>query len=107
MDKKCCGTCEYGKYDEMQGYVCVNADSDYVADFVDCNYICGEYKDKEQNMAKQCITCEHFKKISQPKGHFECGQAICKEHNLIVDYFTDRTLKRLTCVEDEKKCNKM
>lgn len=52
-------------------------------------------------MSKQCITCEHFKKTHQPKGHFECGQAICKKHNLIVDFFTDRTLNRLTCIEEE------
>ena len=51
-------------------------------------------------MGKQCITCEHFKIISQPMGHFECGQAICKKHNLIVDYFTNRILKRLTCVKE-------
>lgn len=23
---QCCGNCEYGSYDKMQGYVCVNGD---------------------------------------------------------------------------------
>lgn len=25
----CCGTCKYGHYDKMQGYVCVNDESEY------------------------------------------------------------------------------
>ena len=31
----CCGTCKYGHYDKMQGYVCVNDESEYIADFVE------------------------------------------------------------------------
>ena len=44
---KCCGNCEYGQYDPMQGYVCVNADSEYVADFVEYEYCCEEFEKKE------------------------------------------------------------
>lgn len=44
---KCCGNCEYGQYDPMQGYVCVNADSEYVADFVEYEYCCEEFEEKE------------------------------------------------------------
>lgn len=40
---KCCRTCECGYFDEMQGYVCVNADSEYVADFVEHEHVCNEY----------------------------------------------------------------
>jgi hypothetical protein len=44
--KKCCGTCEYGNYDEMQGYVCVNHASDKCADFVDYENFCEEWSGK-------------------------------------------------------------
>ena len=47
MDKgKCCGTCRYGSYDKMQGYVCVNSDSDYCTDFVDYKDGCEEWEGK-------------------------------------------------------------
>lgn len=45
--KKCCGTCRYGHYDKMQGYVCVNDESEFVADFVEHDHICEEWEDKE------------------------------------------------------------
>lgn len=37
---KCCGTCEYGSYDSIQGYVCMNKESKYVADFVEYGHTC-------------------------------------------------------------------
>lgn len=45
--KKVCGTCKYGSYDKMQGYVCVNGDSEYVADFVEYGHTCYDYEEKE------------------------------------------------------------
>lgn len=45
--KKCCGTCRYGHYDKMQGYVCVNDASEFVADFVEYDHICDDCEDKE------------------------------------------------------------
>ncbi|MCU6748025.1 hypothetical protein OCV51_10240 [Faecalicatena acetigenes] len=42
----CCGTCKYGHYDEMQGYVCVNYESEYVADFVEREHWCEEHVKK-------------------------------------------------------------
>jgi len=45
--KKCCGTCRYGHYDKMQDYVCVNDESEFVADFVEYNHSCEEWEDKE------------------------------------------------------------
>lgn len=47
MDNKCCATCQYASYDEMQGYVCVNDESEYVADFVEENHSCIDYTSKE------------------------------------------------------------
>lgn len=44
--KECCGTCEYGSYDKMQGYVCVNDESEYVADFTEHDFVCEEYTEK-------------------------------------------------------------
>lgn len=45
--EQCCGTCQYGSYDKMQGYVCVNADSEYCADFTEYGHVCDEYTEKE------------------------------------------------------------
>lgn len=42
-NNQCCGTCKYGNYDPMQGYVCVNADSEYVADFVEYEHCCEDF----------------------------------------------------------------
>lgn len=42
----CCGTCKYGHYDKMQGYVCVNDESEYVADFVEYEHWCEEHTEK-------------------------------------------------------------
>ena len=46
MDK-CCGTCKYGNYDSMQGYVCVNGDSENVASFVEYEHSCIDYEEEE------------------------------------------------------------
>ena len=47
MENKC-ANCKYGHYDKMQGYVCVNADSEYLADFVDAEDWCDEFTSKEE-----------------------------------------------------------
>lgn len=44
--KQCCGTCRYGSYNKTDGYVCVNGDSEYVADFVEYNHACDEWESK-------------------------------------------------------------
>ena len=44
----CCGTCEYGTYDKVNGYVCSNDESDYVTDFVEVNHVCDEWEGKRQ-----------------------------------------------------------
>lgn len=46
MDRRC-KTCKYGNYDEMQGYVCVNGESEYVADFVDKNNWCENWEEED------------------------------------------------------------
>lgn len=48
MAKKCCGTCTHASYDKTDGYVCVNDDSDYVADFVDYDFLCEDWRGKEK-----------------------------------------------------------
>lgn len=45
--KQCCGTCKYGSYDKTDGYVCVNDQSEYVADFVEFDHSCDEYVEGE------------------------------------------------------------
>lgn len=44
--KQCCGTCKYSSYDKMQGCVCVNDESEYVADFVEYDHECDEWERK-------------------------------------------------------------
>lgn len=46
LQKGCCGNCKYGSYDKMQGYVCVNDESEYVADFTEHDFVCDEYVSK-------------------------------------------------------------
>lgn len=45
-NNECCGTCEYGYYDKVNGYICVHPDSDYAADFVEYEHCCDEYEEK-------------------------------------------------------------
>ena len=48
MDKKCCGTCKYHEYENIdEGYVCVNDESEYVADWTEYNHCCDEWEEKE------------------------------------------------------------
>lgn len=48
---------------------------------------------------KKCTECEHFRIICQPMQHYEAGQAVCKKHNLITDFFSKRKLNKMTCIE--------
>lgn len=54
----CCGTCKYGHYDKMQGYVCVNDESEYVADFVEYEHWCEDWVSKMMKMIKR-LFCRH------------------------------------------------
>jgi len=49
-EKKCCGTCIYGQYeeiDEVDGtLVCVNDSSDYYTDWIECDFCCEEWEKK-------------------------------------------------------------
>lgn len=46
-ETQCCGTCKYGSYDRMQGYACVNGDSEYCTDFVEYGHTCEDWEEKE------------------------------------------------------------
>lgn len=46
---QCCGTCRYGSYDKEDGYVCVNDESEYVADFVEYNHSCIDWESKDND----------------------------------------------------------
>lgn len=50
---------------------------------------------------KHCKDCEYFKIKYEPNGHYDSGQAVCKKHDMVVDYISKRTLNNLTCVEEE------
>lgn len=45
-DNKCCGTCKYSTYCKINGYVCCNPESEYVADFVEYEFCCEDYEEK-------------------------------------------------------------
>lgn len=45
-NRKRCANCRYREYDKMQGYVCCNDSSEYVADFVEYNFCCVDYEEK-------------------------------------------------------------
>ena len=45
--KECCGTCKYGLCVKTNGYVCVNDESDYAADFVEYSHSCDFWEQKQ------------------------------------------------------------
>ena len=51
--KQRCGTCQYGSYDKIDGYVCVNSDSEYVADFTEYNHTCDSWEGKPGSRRKR------------------------------------------------------
>ena len=42
-----CGSCKYGHYDDEEGYMCANSDSEYVADYVEFEHWCEDFEEKE------------------------------------------------------------
>lgn len=47
LDKKCCGTCKYHHHENIDdGWVCVNSDSEYVADWTEYNNWCDEWEER-------------------------------------------------------------
>ena len=47
-EKQCCGTCRYHAHEDIDdGWVCVNGDSDYVADWTDYDFCCDEWEERE------------------------------------------------------------
>lgn len=49
---ECCGTCKHSSYTKEQGWVCTNADSEYIADFVEYKHTCDSYEGKEKKRGK-------------------------------------------------------
>lgn len=46
MDR-CCGTCKYHEHEDIDnGWVCVNQESDYVADWTDYDFCCEDYEER-------------------------------------------------------------
>lgn len=44
-EKKCCGTCIYHKKEDIdQGWVCVNPDSEYIADWTEYGDSCEDWE---------------------------------------------------------------
>lgn len=57
MDKdKVCGTCKYHQHEDItDGWVCVNGDSEYCADWCDYDHTCDDWEGREygRNMEKR------------------------------------------------------
>ena len=53
--KQCCVTCKYSSYDKIQGYVCVNDESEYVGDYVEKEFSCPIGTDRRK-MNEGCVT---------------------------------------------------
>lgn len=47
IDMNCCENCKYCECNELQDYICTNADSEYVADFVEPEHSCIDFEPKE------------------------------------------------------------
>lgn len=46
--EQCCGTCEYHKFENVNdGYVCVNSDSEYCADWTEYSDCCEEWEERD------------------------------------------------------------
>lgn len=45
--ESCCGTCGYSTYDKVDGYICVNGESEYAADFVEYEHTCDCWERKK------------------------------------------------------------
>lgn len=47
-EKKCCGTCKYHYHESIDGgWVCVNYESEYVADWTEYSDSCEEWEGRE------------------------------------------------------------
>ena len=47
--KQCCGTCKYHQFENVNdGYVCVNSDSEYCADWTEYSDCCEEWEESDE-----------------------------------------------------------
>lgn len=49
MEKeKCCGTCKFHEHEDIDdGWVCANADSEYLSDWTDYDHCCIDWEERE------------------------------------------------------------
>lgn len=62
---------------------------------------------KEMRMMMKCTECPHFRIAQRPihsNGDIvDTGLARCEKYDLVVDFFSERKLNRLTCVDEKEK----
>ena len=46
-EKPCCGNCEYCRQDECGDWICTNPESEDIADWVEYEYYCEEWSERE------------------------------------------------------------
>lgn len=48
--KECCATCAFHEFESIDdGFVCVNSESDYCADWTDSDFCCDAYEERKGN----------------------------------------------------------
>jgi hypothetical protein len=96
---KNCVNCKHRAYDTFgRAHVCVNADSEYVADFVTDEDYCEWHEEK---VVGKTLNVDDFKKWleEQRKGVnanpevYECAEEIIKQLNIIENYLEDNGME--------------
>ena len=47
-EKPCCGNCKWRQYDIIDGWVCVNDQSDFCTDWTDYDWCCDEWEERRK-----------------------------------------------------------
>lgn len=59
-EKQCCGNCKYAAYSRENGYVCENMDSYYLADYVEHDHGCEEWRNRDDQFFDSIHCCGLF-----------------------------------------------
>jgi hypothetical protein len=49
-DRRCCGTCKYHQHDDGEDWICVNTDSEYVADWTEYEDCCENWEGNDDKL---------------------------------------------------------
>lgn len=49
-DRRCCGTCKYHQHDDGEDWICVNTDSEYVANWTEYEDCCENWEGNDDKL---------------------------------------------------------